>query len=70
LKDNLPMQLGLTLRAGAALLAAVHPVQERVLGGLDRESLKVLGRFGASRRLPWRELKPGTVLVRDYHNRS
>ena len=42
-------------------------LQEQAFGGLDRESLRfldALARHGGSRR---RQLKPGTVLVRDYH---
>src|SRR6516225_4131948 len=39
-------------------------LQERVFGGLDRESLRLLDGF--ARRMPRRHLKPGTVLVRDY----
>ena len=41
-------------------------MQEQAFGGLDRESLRFLdglARHGAPRR----QLKPGTVLVRDYH---
>jgi hypothetical protein len=41
-------------------------LQQRAFGGLDRESLRFLDRLarhGGSRR---RQLKPGTVLVRDY----
>jgi Protein of unknown function (DUF2924) len=40
-------------------------MQEQAFGGLDRESLKFLeglARYGSPRR----QLKPGTVLVRDY----
>src|SRR5262249_33651806 len=42
-------------------------LQEQAFGGLDRESLSLLE--GLSRRAgsPRRRLKPGTVLVRDYH---
>jgi hypothetical protein len=42
-------------------------LQEQAFGGLDRESLSFLE--GLTRRggLPRRQLKPGTVLVRDYH---
>src|SRR5215211_5122937 len=42
-------------------------LQEQAFGGLDRESLSFLdglARHGGSAR---RQLKPGTVLVRDYH---
>jgi hypothetical protein len=41
-------------------------LQERAFGGLDRESLRFLdslARYGGSSQ---RQLKPGTVLVRDY----
>jgi Protein of unknown function (DUF2924) len=44
-----------------------YRLQEQAFGGLDRESLgflKGLARHGSS---PRRQLKPGTVLVRDYH---
>src|SRR6266704_2921009 len=44
-----------------------YRLQERAFGSLDRESLRFLhglARHGGSRR---RQLKPGTVLVRDYH---
>jgi hypothetical protein len=43
-----------------------YRLQERAFGGLNRESLKFLdclARYGDS---PRRQLKPGTVLVRDY----
>jgi hypothetical protein len=46
-------------------MIACH-LQQRAFGGLDRESLRFLDRLarhGGSRR---RQLKPGTVLVRDY----
>jgi hypothetical protein len=42
-------------------------LQEHAFGGLDRESLSFLdglARYGSS---PRRRLKPGTVLVREYH---
>ena len=41
-------------------------LQERAFGGLDRESLKLLHAFARHGGLPRRQLKPGTVLVRDY----
>jgi len=44
----------------------VWHIQQRAFGGLDRDTrrfLDSLARAGASRR---RQLKPGTVLVRDY----
>jgi hypothetical protein len=43
-----------------------YRLQEQAFGGLDRESLRfleVLARHGGA---PRRQLKPGTVLVRDY----
>src|SRR5437879_11632654 len=49
-------------------MIACH-LQQRAFGGLDRESLRFLDRLarhGGSRR---RQLKPGTVLVRDYQGR-
>ena len=41
-------------------------LQERAFGGLDRESLKLLHAFARHGGLPRRQLKAGTVLVRDY----
>jgi hypothetical protein len=41
-------------------------LQERALGGLDRESLRFLDRFARQGSSPRRQFKPGTVLVRDY----
>jgi hypothetical protein len=41
-------------------------LQEQAFGGLDRESLKLLDGFARHGGLPRRQLKPGTVLVRDY----
>jgi hypothetical protein len=41
-------------------------LQERAFGGLDRESLKFLDRLARHGGSPRRQLKPGTVLVRDY----
>jgi Protein of unknown function (DUF2924) len=41
-------------------------LQEQVFGGLDRESLRFLGSLTRHSGLPRRQLKPGTVLVRDY----
>jgi hypothetical protein len=38
-------------------------LQERAFGGLDRDSLRFLARH---ERPPRRQLKPGTVLVREY----
>jgi hypothetical protein len=40
-------------------------LQERAFGGLDREGLRFLD-YLARRGSPGRQLKPGTVLVRDY----
>ena len=42
-------------------------LQERAFGGLDRESLGFLDAFTPHDGSPRRRLKPGTVLVRDYH---
>src|SRR6516165_5795991 len=43
-------------------------MQEQAFGGLDRESLTLLeGLARATAARPRRQLKPGTVLVRDYH---
>src|SRR5437016_519032 len=41
-------------------------VQERAFGGLDRESLKFLNSLARHDGSPRRQLKAGTVLVRDY----
>src|SRR5437763_16982259 len=41
-------------------------LQEQAFGGLDRESLSFLGGLARHRGSPRRQLKPGTVLVRDY----
>ena len=41
-------------------------VQERIFGGLDRESLRFLDGLARHGGSPRRRLKPGTVLVRDY----
>jgi hypothetical protein len=41
-------------------------LQERAFGGLDRESLRVLDGLARHGGSPRRQLKPGTVLVRDY----
>jgi len=43
-----------------------HRLQERAFGGLDRESLRFLDRLARQGSSPRRQLKPGTVLVRDY----
>jgi Protein of unknown function (DUF2924) len=42
-------------------------LQEQVFGGLDRESLSFLEGLARRAGSPGRRLKPGTVLVRDYH---
>jgi Protein of unknown function (DUF2924) len=42
-------------------------LQERAFGGLDRESLSFLDSLARHGGSPRRRLKPGTVLVRDYH---
>jgi len=41
-------------------------MQEQAFGGLDRESLMFLEGLARHGGLPRRQLKPGTVLVRDY----
>jgi hypothetical protein len=41
-------------------------LQERAFGGLDRQSLRFLDSLARHGGLPRRQLKPGTVLVRDY----
>jgi hypothetical protein len=46
-------------------MIAYH-LQERVFGGLDRESLRFLDGLARHGGSPRRRLKPGTVLVRDY----
>jgi hypothetical protein len=42
-------------------------LQEQAFGGLDRESLRFLDGLARHGGSPRRRLKPGTVLVRDYH---
>jgi hypothetical protein len=48
-------------------------IQERAFGGLDREALAFLDSRARQSGSPRRQLKPGTVLVREYqgqrHNR-
>jgi hypothetical protein len=44
-------------------------LQERAFGGLDRDSLRFLESLARQERLPRRQLKPGTVLVREYQGR-
>jgi hypothetical protein len=41
-------------------------LQERAFGGLDRDSLKFLQSLARHQRPARRQLKPGTVLVREY----
>src|SRR3974390_3635578 len=41
-------------------------LQERAFGGLDQESLRCLDGLARHGSSPRRQLKPGTVLVRDY----
>src|SRR6478672_7955412 len=41
-------------------------MQEQAFGGLDRESLRFLEGLARRGGSPRRQLKPGTVLVRDY----
>jgi Protein of unknown function (DUF2924) len=42
-------------------------LQEQAFGALDRESLTFLDGLACRGGLPRRQLKPGTVLVREYH---
>jgi hypothetical protein len=42
-------------------------IQEQAFGGLDRDSLTFLDGLARQGVPPRRHLKPGTVLVRDYH---
>ncbi len=42
-------------------------LQEQAFGSLDRESLRFLDALARHGGSPRRQLKPGTVLVRDYH---
>jgi hypothetical protein len=42
-------------------------LQEQAFGSLDRESLRFLEGLARHGGSPRRQLKPGTVLVRDYH---
>jgi Protein of unknown function (DUF2924) len=42
-------------------------LQEQAFGGLDRENLRFLDGLARHGGLPRRRLKPGTVLVREYH---
>jgi len=44
-------------------------LQERAFGGLDRDSLRFLESLARHERPPRRQLKPGTVLVREYQGR-
>jgi Protein of unknown function (DUF2924) len=44
-------------------------LQERAFGGLDRDSLRFLESLARHQRPPHRQLKPGTVLVREYQGR-
>ena len=44
-------------------------VQERAFGGLDRDSLRFLKSLARHERPPRRQLKLGTVLVREYQGR-
>jgi Protein of unknown function (DUF2924) len=44
-------------------------LQERAFGSLDRDSLRFLQSLARQERLPRRQLKTGTVLVREYHGR-
>jgi len=42
-------------------------LQEQAFGSLNRESVRLLDGLGRHGGAPRRQLKPGTVLVRDYH---
>jgi hypothetical protein len=44
-------------------------LQERAFGGLDHDSLRFLESLARHERSPRRQLKPGTVLVREYQGR-
>jgi DUF2924 family protein len=44
-------------------------LQERAFGGLDRDSLRFLESLARHECPPRRQLKPGTVLVREYQGR-
>jgi hypothetical protein len=44
-------------------------LQERAFGGLDRDSLRFLESLARHERPSRRQLKPGTVLVREYQGR-
>jgi DUF2924 family protein len=44
-----------------------YRLQEQAFGGLDREGLGFLNGLARHGSSPRRQLKPGTVLVRDYH---
>ena len=44
-------------------------LQERAFGGLDRDSLRFLKNLARHERPLRRQLKPGTVLVREYQGR-
>jgi hypothetical protein len=44
-------------------------LQERAFGGLDSDSRRFLASLARHQRPPRRQLKPGTVLVREYQGR-
>ena len=44
----------------------VARLQERAFGALDRDSLRFLDSLARHERPPRRQLKPGTVLIREY----
>jgi hypothetical protein len=58
---------GLTKDLLGRMIAA--RLQERAFGGLDRDSLRFLRGLARHERPPRRQLKPGTVLVREYQGR-
>jgi len=58
---------GLSKDLLARMIAA--RLQERAFGGLDRDSLRFLESLARYQRPPRRQLKAGTVLVREYQGR-
>jgi hypothetical protein len=58
---------GLTKDLLGRMIAA--RLQERAFGGLDRDSLRFLRSLAQHQRPSRRQLKPGTVLVREYQGR-
>ena len=70
LRRNWRAVFGRTPRAGLSkhLLGQMiaYRIQEQAFGGLDRDSLNFLERLARQSGSPRRQLKPGTVLVREY----